>query len=214
MRTRGRQRLWSAALSLIWVGVGATACERGETEPGSTTPHEATSAARPKPEAAAELAPAELGRRCIVPLSETPPPSARRAEHCPSDPEDGTELPRGRVRFIDRASAPTVTVELARTDAHRGRGLMYRTAMADDAGMLFSWPDEKPRSFWMRNTCIPLDMLFIAADGTIVGVLEEVPTLDESPRRIPCPAAHVLEVNAGWVRANGIRPGQRVAIDP
>jgi uncharacterized protein len=90
---------------------------------------------------------------------------------------------------------------------------MFRTKLDADAGMLFSWNKEQPRSFWMLNTCIPLDMLFIAADGTIVGILEQVPTLNTQPRGVPCAAAHVLEVNAGWTRLHGVAPGQKVDIE-
>lgn len=78
--------------------------------------------------------------------------------------------------------------------------------------MLFSWSDERVRSFWMHNTCIPLDMLFLAKDGTITGILEQVPVLNDEPRSIPCPAAHVLEVNAGFCRKKGIAPGQHVRV--
>ena len=91
--------------------------------------------------------------------------------------------------------------------------LMYRTQLDADAGMLFSWDREQPRSFWMLNTCIPLDMLFIAADGTIVGILEQVPTMNTAPRGVPCAAQHVLEVNAGWTRQHGVVPGQKVSIE-
>lgn len=87
---------------------------------------------------------------------------------------------------------------------------MYRTSMDGDHGMLFSWDAEAPRSFWMQNTCIPLDMLFIAADGTIAGILEQVPTLNTRPREVPCPVRHVLELNAGWARLHGVAPGQHV----
>ena len=90
---------------------------------------------------------------------------------------------------------------------------MYRTRLGAQQGMLFSWPDERIRSFWMRNTCLPLDMLFVAQDGTIVGILEQIPPLSEQSRSVPCPAAHVIEVNAGWSRQNGIKPGQKVQID-
>lgn len=89
---------------------------------------------------------------------------------------------------------------------------MYATALGENAGMLFSWPDEAIRSFWMHNTCIPLDMLFIAADGTISGILEQVPPMNDEPRSIRCPTQHVLEVNAGWARRHGVEPGQRVVI--
>jgi len=117
------------------------------------------------------------------------------------------------VHFSDAPAEPQVTVELARTDPERSRGLMYRTALDGDHGMLFSWDQEARRSFWMQNTCIPLDMLFIAADGTIVGILEQVPTLNTLPREVPCAAQHVLEVNAGWTRAHGVLPGQHVELE-
>lgn len=90
---------------------------------------------------------------------------------------------------------------------------MYRTEMPEDEGMLFSWPDESQRSFWMRNTCIPLDMMFVATDLTIVGIVEQVPVLNEQSRSVKCPSRHVIEVNAGWSRKNGVEPGQRVALD-
>lgn len=102
--------------------------------------------------------------------------------------------------------------EHALTEQAKERGLMYRTEMPEDGGMLFTWDDERPRRFWMRNTCLPLDMLFIDAKGTIVSILEQVPTLNTLPRPSGCPARHVLEVNAGWARSHGVRPGQKVQI--
>ena len=80
--------------------------------------------------------------------------------------------------------------------------------------MLFAWQQPRVRSFWMRNTCLPLDMLFISADQTIAGVLEQVPTLNDTPRSVPCPVVYVLELNAGWTRAHQVRPGQKVQIEP
>jgi uncharacterized membrane protein (UPF0127 family) len=90
---------------------------------------------------------------------------------------------------------------------------MYRTALERDQGMLFVFPDEQRRSFWMKNTCIPLDMLFLASDGTIAGIIEQVPVLNEAPRAVPCPAAYVLEVNAGYTRRHGIEPGMKAEIE-
>jgi len=167
----------------------------------------------PPAEVERAAAPAEATGRCVVPRVEPPPPAASPAARCPVDPGTTLQLGSGAVRFADAPSAPTVTVELARDDASRTRGLMYRTKLDADAGMLFSWNNEEPRSFWMMNTCIPLDMLFIAADGTIVGILEQVPTLNTLPRGVPCAAAHVLEVNAGWTRQHGVKPGQKVDIE-
>jgi uncharacterized membrane protein (UPF0127 family) len=90
---------------------------------------------------------------------------------------------------------------------------MYRTSMPEGSGMLFSWQDERVRSFWMHNTCIPLDMLYITKDGTIAGILEQVPTLNDAPRGIKCPVAHVLELNAGWARSHSVAPGMKVKIE-
>jgi uncharacterized membrane protein (UPF0127 family) len=149
---------------------------------------------------------------CTVPLG-APAPIASKPAQCPKDPTGNFSLPAGRVTFVDAPGKPAVDVELARDNPSRERGLMYRTRMAENQGMLFSWPDERVRSFWMRNTCLPLDMLFITRDGTISGILEQVPTLNEAPRKLDCPVAHVLELNAGWSRSHGIMPGMKVAID-
>jgi uncharacterized membrane protein (UPF0127 family) len=151
---------------------------------------------------------------CLVPTPAEAPPEQRPASACPADPESPYDLPRGEVSFPDAPGTPRVGVELARQPRELSRGLMYRTSMPEEQGMLFSWSDERVRSFWMQNTCIPLDMLFIARDGTIVGIVEQVPVLNELPRSIPCPAAHVLEVNAGWSRRHGVKAGMHVTVEP
>ncbi|MBN2195480.1 MAG: DUF192 domain-containing protein [Polyangiaceae bacterium] len=157
---------------------------------------------------------APVAAPCQAPWPEVPPPAAKPAPTCPPDPlASPPTLPRGRVVFLDALGTPAVSVELARTGEHRQRGLMYRTRLGHDEGMLFSWQDARPRSFWMRNTCVPLDMLFIGSDGTIAGIVEQVPTLNDEPRGVPCPAQHVLELNAGYSRAAGIHPGQRIQIE-
>jgi uncharacterized membrane protein (UPF0127 family) len=150
--------------------------------------------------------------RCSVPFGD-PAPIASKAAQCPKDPTGNLELPFGKVVFPDAPNAPSARVELARDEASRERGLMYRTSMPDDQGMLFSWQEERVRNFWMRNTCIPLDMLYITKDGFIAGILEQVPTMNDAPRGIKCPVAHVLELNAGWARAHGLRPGMKVTIE-
>jgi hypothetical protein len=151
--------------------------------------------------------------RCLFPLSETPPPRATPAASCPKDEKGPMRLARGWVSFPDTDGAPRVAVEVADDSASRERGLMYVTKLPEDQGMIFTWDDEDFRSFWMHDTCIPLDMLYVAADGTIVGVLEQVPAMDETPRSIHCPIKYVLEVNAGWTRAHGITPGQRIKFE-
>jgi len=106
-----------------------------------------------------------------------------------------------------------VKAELANTPAETERGLMFRTQMPEEQGMLFDLgTPHSEHSFWMRNTCIPLDMLFIDTDGLIVGILENVPTLNDAERTVGCPSAWVLEMNAGWGRRHGVRAGQTMKL--
>jgi uncharacterized protein len=151
--------------------------------------------------------------RCITPLADPPPPPAEPATTCPVQPSTPPPaLGTGTIAFPEAPAAPTVKVEVARSWEAVKRGLMYRTKMPAEEGMIFVFTDERPRSFWMRNTCIPLDMLFLAADGTIAGILEQVPVLNEQSRGVPCPATYVLEMNAGWARRHGVKPGMKTDI--
>jgi len=189
-----------------------SACNRTE-EPHSSGDAQVTSPAPPAQQPLSAGAPAEKSARaaCVIPLGEEPARRAPKALHCPADPEGSPELAHGYVSFVEAPGRPRIDVELARTEPEKERGLMYRTQLPDAQGMLFSWSgQEAPRTFWMHNTCIPLDMMFIARDGTITGILEQVPTLNDEPRGVPCPAAYVLEVNAGWARSHGIKPGTQV----
>ena len=102
------------------------------------------------------------------------------------------------------------TVEIAANDQDRQRGLMYRTKMAADAGMLFDFHSPQPTAFWMENTILPLDMLFVRADGTIANIrADAVPYSRES---IPSagPVLLVIELNAGQAAKWGIRAGDKV----
>lgn len=102
------------------------------------------------------------------------------------------------------------TVELALTPEQQQRGLMFREKMAPDAGMLFVFDGAEPRAFWMKNTLIPLDMIFIRTDGTIANILEKVPPQTLDPRSSDGPAKAVLELNGGIARFLDIKPGDRV----
>lgn len=101
-------------------------------------------------------------------------------------------------------------VEVMRTDSERAKGLMFRRYMAEDRGMLFDFKTEQTVTMWMRNTFIPLDMIFIGKDGRIVGVAENTEPMSE--RIIPsgAPALAVLEVNAGTAARLGVKAGDRV----
>jgi hypothetical protein len=122
-------------------------------------------------------------------------------------------MPRGRVSFLDAPDAPEIEVEIALTVAHQMHGLMYRPELSDQQGMLFSYPDEDIRRFWMKNTCLALDLLFLDDQGRIVGILRQVPPWNTSTRTVACGAAHVLEVRAGFTETYGVEPGQSVRIE-
>ena len=122
-------------------------------------------------------------------------------------------VPIGHVVFPEAKDAPRLDVELMLTNEHHGRGLMYRRSLAEDKGMLFAWSTPAVQSFWMHNTCIPLDLLFIDREGFIAGIVENAPTMNDDSRSIDCPVPYVLEVAAGWSRRHGVMPGQRVEIE-
>jgi hypothetical protein len=153
--------------------------------------------------------------RCIRPTPDTPKRKVVGpvpAPDCPADPTGPPELRTAKVRFPE-AKAPDVLVEVAEKEADRARGLMFRKSMPENQGMIFVFQDRRNHSFWMRNTCIPLDMLFIDRDGTIVGIEENTTMLSDSNFQVGCPSSYVLELNAGWTRKNGVVAGQKVELE-
>ena len=106
-----------------------------------------------------------------------------------------------------------VYVEVADTEAARERGLMYREHMDDDAGMLFLFPDAAPLNFWMKNTLIPLDILFFDAEWNLVSTATMTPCVADPCALYPSegPAKYALEVNAGFLKSNGIAKGWTVS---
>ncbi len=131
-------------------------------------------------------------------------------------PEGRSDAPTPRPRAViespsGRSSA--VDVEVARTPAELERGLMFRDALAPDAGMIFAFPDEAEHVFWMKNTLIPLDMIFIGEGGLVVGVVERAEPLTTTPRTVHARSRYVLEVNGGWSAAHGVRTGDLVRLE-
>ena len=115
------------------------------------------------------------------------------------------------VEIVTKTGVHSFSVEVVDNDADRAKGLMHRRSLPEGTGMLFDFHREQDVSFWMQNTYIPLDMIFIRADGRIHRIAENtVPlSLEQVPSRGP--VRGVLEVIAGTSRKLGIAPGDRVA---
>jgi uncharacterized protein len=117
----------------------------------------------------------------------------------------GPKLPTATVTVGD----VPVTVELATNQESRALGLKHRDSMAADQGMLFMYPDNRTRGFWMEDTRIPLSIAFINKDGEIVRIADMTPfSRDRVPSLYPVPYA--LEMNRGWFEGHGIEKGAKV----
>ncbi len=149
------------------------------------------------------------------PKAAQPPAAARRtvtdvtAGDYPMAP-----LPRAYVRLKDAfGGVQRVEVEVAATHDARTRGLMWRKELPAGKGMLFLFPTEEVQGFWMRNTLISLDMIFISSDLRIVGIVSRaVPRTLES-RSVGVPSQYVLEVPGGWSEQVGLRKGSTVEFE-
>lgn len=116
----------------------------------------------------------------------------------------------GRVAFETSAGERSWQVELARSPFETQRGMMCRTSMKSDWGMLFLLESTRLQAFWMKNTLIPLDMVFITADWTVAGVVTEVPPRTLDPRGVNTPSRYVLELASGEAKRAGITAGAKV----
>ena len=114
------------------------------------------------------------------------------------------------LEIVTKTGVQVFSVEMATTEQEKETGLMYRKELADGKGMLFDFSPEQQVSMWMKNTYIPLDMIFIRADGSILRIAENAEPL--SDRLIPSggPVRAVLEVIGGTARKLGIAPGDKV----
>lgn len=106
-------------------------------------------------------------------------------------------------------SITTIDIELADTQDERAQGLMYRQSLDGLQGMLFLFDETRPQSFWMKNTYIPLDIIFLDENNRIVDMYQNAEPKSEKNIRSRRPARNVLEVNAGFCRAYNIGPGMR-----
>jgi len=221
-RSFGRIARFTALVTALGALVTA-GCERRIEEPLGPRPLDPTAIDATRVAAKKPVTPS----RCLTPTPATPKrplptgPDAR----CPRDPEPSPpKLRAGKVTFVlgeaqgDSASAAAakplaVDVEIAEQDKDRQRGLMFRKQMADERGMIFVFAEREEHSFWMHNTCIPLDMVFVDEDGFIVGIEENTPTISDDTFSPGCPSKYVIEVNAGYTRAHGVKAGQWVKME-
>jgi len=115
------------------------------------------------------------------------------------------------LEVASKSGVHVFSVEIADNDAERAKGLMYRKELPEGQGMLFDFHREQEVSFWMQNTYIPLDMVFIRADGRILRIAENTEPLSTKLISSGGPVRAVLEVIGGTTRKLGIAPGDRVA---
>lgn len=120
------------------------------------------------------------------------------------------ELKREQAVLVTATGKHNFDVEIADDDASRARGLMFRRSMGARQGMLFLYPAEQHIAMWMRNTYIPLDMVFIASDGTVRRIEENTETFSERTIESGSRVLAVLEINAGTAAELSLKPGDKV----
>jgi uncharacterized membrane protein (UPF0127 family) len=137
-----------------------------------------------------------------------------RAPAARGDDASTRGTPRAVVVFLPEGrSEARVRVELARSEPEREHGLMDRKHLDPDAGMLFLFDVEEEQGFWMKNTLIPLDMIFVKADMTVAGVVENAEPLTLDNRTVGVPSQYVVEVNGGWAHTHGVSEGTPVRFE-
>ena len=141
--------------------------------------------------------------------NDAPPPTTSGDDKAPAETipfrKDGTlDLVRGGERYL------MLDVEIADDDSSRTRGLMQRTSLPENSGMLFLFEFEYDIGFWMGNTLMSLDLIFINADSQIVDIHKYAAPLSPETISTDTPAQYVLEVPAGFVDSHGITEGDRV----
>ena len=120
-------------------------------------------------------------------------------------------LPSTTIAVHTAKGSDTFKVEVAGDHASQEKGLMFRKTMAPNAGMLFDFHTTVMTTFWMKNTILPLDIIFIRSDGTISSIAGNAVPYSEAPIPSSEPIRAVLEINGGRAKALGIEPGDKVS---
>jgi uncharacterized membrane protein (UPF0127 family) len=118
--------------------------------------------------------------------------------------------PRVRISDAHGISKAVVSVEVADTAALRELGLMFRQHLGKDAGMLFVFKEPQRLTFWMKNTEIPLDMIFIGPDGAVTGIIANAEPFSQRSLSVSAESQYVLEVNGGFAQRHRIKLGDRL----
>lgn len=118
----------------------------------------------------------------------------------------------GELTFLDAQNNPIVKldIEIAATEPEQQQGLMYRSFMRNDQGMLFIFGADEPRAFWMRNTIIPLDIIYVNSKMEIVSIAQDTQPYSEASIPSKGPAMYVVEVNSGFSVQYGLKPGVKM----
>jgi hypothetical protein len=115
-----------------------------------------------------------------------------------------------KVTIEGAESGNPVYLRIVNTPQERERGLMYETRLAEDEGMLFVFPTEQEHPFWMKNTPLSLDMIFINSAREVVGVVTDAPPFSESQLTVHKPSLYVIELRAGSAKKLGVKEGNKV----
>jgi|JI6StandDraft_1071083.scaffolds.fasta_scaffold62779_4 uncharacterized membrane protein (UPF0127 family) len=154
----------------------------------------------------------------LIPACSSRAPARNHGQDGPPQAPQGSgsappAIPTATITLAGSGGPLVIKAEVVKSSGRIQKGLMYRKFLAEDAGMLFLMGDVDDHHFWMRNTLIPLDILFIDPQLKVVGILENMQPLDEHSRGVGAPSAYVLEVNAGWTKAHGVVAGSQVRFD-
>jgi hypothetical protein len=145
---------------------------------------------------------------CLLPLVSCSDDSDSQNASATNEPrfrKDGT------LTFVDDGSAVrTIDIEIAETNAERARGLMFRRSMGYDRGMLFLFEQADTTGFWMKNTPLPLDIMFLAPDSSIINIVKRTTPFSTDNIYPTAPKKYVVEVRAGFADRFDIEPGMTV----
>ncbi len=152
------------------------------------------------------------------PATESPAPTSETPTSAPATNTEPMPEPKfqkeGELFFQSAAGGKAISkidIEKAETDIERAQGLMFRKSMPENQGMLFVMDNNEQQSFWMHNTYIPLDIMFVDENGVITTIHENAKPLNDNSLPSNGPAKFVVEVNGGYAKAHGIKVGDKIS---